>query len=106
MAATLNRLKNTEVANANPTDQSRKLYDGGGLALLIKPTGAKGWRFKYRFGPYPAVSLAEARDRNAARSYSPRSSWHLQPRTFAPTTQTDDGAMVRLLDICSHNANR
>ena len=45
MAATLNRLKNTEVANANPTDQSRKLYDGGGLALLIKPTGAKGWRF-------------------------------------------------------------
>lgn len=49
----------------------RKLFDGGGLFLLIAPSGAKHWRLKYRFagkekllalGSYPEVSLAEARE--------------------------------------------
>lgn len=47
-----------------------KLFDGGGLYLLIKPNGAKTWRMKYRFGgvekllsfgSLDLVSLAEAR---------------------------------------------
>ncbi|MBL1352522.1 MAG: integrase arm-type DNA-binding domain-containing protein [Zetaproteobacteria bacterium] len=47
-----------------------KLADGGGLYLLVKPSG-KYWRMKYRFngkegsplaiGVYPAVSLKQAR---------------------------------------------
>lgn len=66
------RLTDPEVRNAEPADKPRKLYDGGGLSLLIKPTGAKGWRFKYRyggkhkeisFGPYPTVTLAKAREK-------------------------------------------
>jgi integrase len=49
-----------------------KLFDGGGLYLELMPSGSKKWRLKYRFnakenrltfGDYPAVSLAEARDR-------------------------------------------
>ncbi len=49
-----------------------KLSDGGGLYLAVMPGGAKLWRLKYRFagkektysiGAYPAVTLAEARQR-------------------------------------------
>jgi integrase len=49
-----------------------KIFDGGGLHLLVQPTGSKLWRLAYRFqgksrtasfGIYPAVTLAEARAR-------------------------------------------
>lgn len=55
----------------NP-DGGNKLFDGGGLYLELMPSGSKKWRLKYRFngkenrltfGDYPALSLAEARDR-------------------------------------------
>src|SRR5690606_33657552 len=52
-------------------------FDGGGLHLLVKPSGFKSWRLKYRFGgkekqltfgPYPAVTLKQAREmRDAAK---------------------------------------
>jgi integrase len=55
-----------------------KLYDTGGLYLIISPKGGRWWRFKYRAGgkergmscgTYPKVSLAQARDkRDKARS--------------------------------------
>lgn len=56
---------------AKPEAKERKLTDGRGLFLLVKPTGYKSWRWKYRFngkeklltiGSYPHVSLAEARE--------------------------------------------
>ena len=49
-----------------------KLFDGGGLFLLVTPVGGKLWHFKYRFagkekklafGAYPIITLAEARQR-------------------------------------------
>ena len=51
-----------------------KMADGGGLYLLVKPTGAKWWRLDYRrpvtskrntlsLGTYPDVGLALARER-------------------------------------------
>jgi integrase len=49
-----------------------KLFDGGGLYLELMPSGSKKWRLKYRiggkenrltFGDYPAVGLADARER-------------------------------------------
>lgn len=65
------------VKNAKPKDKPQKLFDGGGLYLLIQPTGGKLWRLKYRFGgkeklvslgTYPEVSLTQARERrNQAR---------------------------------------
>lgn len=77
MARRTTPLTDTEIKKTKATDKTVKLFDGGGLYLLIKPTGSKGWRFKYRylgkeqnlsFGPYPAVSLSKARKkRDAAR---------------------------------------
>jgi integrase len=62
-----------------PSDRKqRKLFDGDGLYLLIRPTGAKCWRLKYVFagverllslGQYPDVSLKRAREkRHEARA--------------------------------------
>ncbi|MBX3635801.1 MAG: tyrosine-type recombinase/integrase [Rubrivivax sp.] len=61
-----------------PPDRPRlRLADAGGMYLEVLPTGAKLWRWKYRFagkekrlalGSYPAVSLKDARAaRDAAR---------------------------------------
>jgi len=62
----------TEIAikALKPTDKARKISDAGGLYLLVQPTGTKTWCYKYRllgkekkltFGPYPLITLKEAR---------------------------------------------
>lgn len=65
-----NTLRDTLCKSAQPGDKLLKLFDGGGLHLAVLPTGAKVWRVAYRLagkpktkslGPYPDVSLAEAR---------------------------------------------
>jgi integrase len=65
-------LTDTTIRNAKPRATAYKLADAGGLFLFVAPTGGKLWRLKYRlhgreqllsFGAYPAVSLAEARQR-------------------------------------------
>ena len=71
------KLTDSTIRNATPKDKPFKLFDGGGLFLLVTPTGSKLWRLKYRFhgkekglalGVYPAVSLADARkSRDQAR---------------------------------------
>ena len=64
-------LTETAVRNAKPGKRPRKISDGGGLFLLVQPTGGKLWRLAYRFagkqkllaiGIYPEISLAIARD--------------------------------------------
>jgi len=65
-------LSEIKVRNAKPREKEYKLFDGGGLFLLITPSGGKLWHFKYRFddkekklafGSYPAISLYDARQR-------------------------------------------
>lgn len=50
------------------------LHDGGGLYLRVSPTGSKAWVFRFQLdgkrrdmglGPYPDISLAEARRKAA-----------------------------------------
>src|ERR1700722_11556757 len=62
-----------EVDNAKPNGKPYRLADGGGLCLFVAPTGAKLWRWRYRFngrektmsfGEYPVVALKDARDRH------------------------------------------
>jgi hypothetical protein len=65
-------LTDMKVLKAKPKDKPVSLFDGGGLYLLVTPTGGKLWRFKYRFdkqekklalGSYPEISLLDARQR-------------------------------------------
>ena len=63
-------LTNEQILQAKSAEKEYTLFDGGGLYLLITPTGSKLWRMKYRFegkekslsfGAYPVVTLADAR---------------------------------------------
>ncbi|MGA2495778.1 MAG: Arm DNA-binding domain-containing protein [Roseiarcus sp.] len=65
-------LTNLAIDNAKPAAKAFKLADGGGLFLVIQPNGSKFWRLRYFFlgkertlsiGPYPIVSLADARQK-------------------------------------------
>ena len=69
-------LTDTAIRKARPGDKAAKLADGGGLYLLLKPDGARWWRWDYRrpvtgkrntlsLGTYPETGLAEARARHA-----------------------------------------
>ncbi|MGN5594865.1 integrase arm-type DNA-binding domain-containing protein [Stutzerimonas nitrititolerans] len=43
-----NLLTDAKIKSVKPADRDWKLSDGGGLFLLVKPTGGKLWRWKYR----------------------------------------------------------
>ena len=67
-----NILTDAACKKAAPGPKLVKLFDGHGLHLAILPSGAKVWRCAYRinkkpqtisFGPYPAVTLAKAREK-------------------------------------------
>lgn len=67
-----NTLTDHQCRLAKPGAKDQKLFDGGGLYLWISAKGAKIWRQAYRVdgkpktavhGPYPLVTLAEARDK-------------------------------------------
>ena len=64
-------LTDVQVRGAKPAAKAFKLFDGGGLFLLVKPNGKKFWRYKYRIagtenlvalGQYPEDSLKEVRE--------------------------------------------
>jgi integrase len=65
-------LTDTQIRNTKPQQKEIKLFDGGGLFLLVTPAGGKLWRLKYRFdgkekklsfGAYPEISLLAARQK-------------------------------------------
>jgi len=67
-------LSPSEVQNAKPKDKPYKRSDGRGMYLLVKPDGARWWRFDYRrpdtgkrntlsLGTYPDVTLKRAREK-------------------------------------------
>ena len=43
-------LTDAKIKAAKAKEKPCKLSDGEGLYLLIKPNGARLWRFKYRYG--------------------------------------------------------
>jgi len=68
--ATTDKLTEVQVKNTKPTDAPYKISDGGGMYLLVNPTGGKYWHLAYRYnnkqkllalGVYPEVTLAKAR---------------------------------------------
>jgi integrase len=65
-------LTDTKIKQTKPADKVITLSDGGGLQLRIKENGSKLWQLRFNkpidkkpalmgFGPYPSVTLAQAR---------------------------------------------
>lgn len=71
-------LTDAQIRKAKPHAKPYKLPDGAGLHLFVSPAGGKLWRYRYEIagkektlsiGPYPAVSLSDARAaRDAAKA--------------------------------------
>ena len=62
-------LSDTTIRQAKPGEAPIRKPDGGGLVLIVEPSGVKKWRLRYRFqgranmlglGKYPEVSLKDA----------------------------------------------
>ncbi|SDH42197.1 MULTISPECIES: integrase arm-type DNA-binding domain-containing protein [unclassified Duganella] len=73
----INTLTDADCRKATSNDgKLRKLFDGHGLMLAVLPSGNKVWRMAYRnsagkqqtavIGPYPLISLKDARERRDA----------------------------------------
>jgi hypothetical protein len=64
-------LTDTAIKTAKAKDKAYRLADSEGLFIHVMPTGKKFWRMRYRsaagkeqtltFGPYPTISLRDAR---------------------------------------------
>lgn len=76
MARQTKPLSVKEIESAKPKEADYVLNDGYGLELLIKSSGSKIWQLRYirpitkkqakkSIGPYPSVTLADARSYRA-----------------------------------------
>lgn len=63
-------LTDTKLRSLKPRDSIYRVADANGLAIEVRPSGAKLWRYRYRYagkasmaslGEYPAVTLSDAR---------------------------------------------
>lgn len=63
-------LTDTKLRSLKPKVKVYRIADSNGLCIEVRPTGAKFWRYRYRYvgkasmaalGEYPVMSLAEAR---------------------------------------------
>lgn len=73
MARSVKPLSDAEIKRAKAKEKQYKLYDGGGLFLVVRPTGKKIFKLRYKIngrdteksiGEYPVVSLANARKKS------------------------------------------
>ncbi len=92
------KLTDPEIKAAKPKEKPYSLPDGHELVLLVQPSGAKWWRYRYRFngivkilsmGTYPEVTLKEARKHsNISRCFAAMRRngilmyWNRQHRAF------------------------
>ena len=96
-------LTDMKIQKVKRQEKDITLFDGGGLYLLVKPSGGKLWRFKYRFegkqsllafGSYPEISLQDARQkrdearRQLAKSIDPGAVRKAQKQAKTESTET------------------
>jgi hypothetical protein len=84
-----------EIENTRPRASSYKIADGRGLCLLVSPSGANLWRWRYRFGgeenmmalgEYPDVTLEEARGRRVPQPGHQERGINIKSCDYAPFT--------------------
>ena len=73
MAKTVVPLSESKCSASKPKEKDYCLFDGNGLILYIRTSGSKVWRYKYKrangkvanmtLGPFPALSLKNAREK-------------------------------------------
>lgn len=92
-----NTLTDSQCRGFKPGDKGYKKFDGEGLYLWITLGGSKLWRQAYRWegkeqtiswGPYPQVSLAEARAKRDQAKRQLRDSINPMAATAAPKPAT------------------
>lgn len=68
----MDKLTELSIKQSKSKKQQYKIFDGGGMFLLVHPNGSKYWRMNFKFegkfkllsfGVWPDVSLREARER-------------------------------------------
>lgn len=108
----IKNLYDTTIKQAKPKEKAYTLSDGGGLQLLVKPSGSKLWEFYYQsptlhkrrktsLGTYPDVSLEIAREKRQNylnlihRSIDPID--HYQ-KTKEETKNVTDGIYINVVD--------
>ncbi len=73
MAKYVKPLSDGEIKRAKPKDKDYKLYDGNGLILVVRKSGKKIFKARFKInkkesektlGEYPIISLAKAREKN------------------------------------------
>ena len=100
---TTSNLTALAVERAKSSGKQVKMFDGGGLHLVVTPAGGKLWRLAYRFGgkektlsigAYPVITLAEARDR--AHDAKRQLSNGVDPSAFKQAEKVADAPAVPL----------
>lgn len=82
---------------AKPREKSYRLHDGGGLYLRVDPSGRKYWILRYwvqgkerqtSLGPYPLLSVRDAREKRDAAQKARARGELLAERRSVPTFET------------------
>lgn len=105
-------LTDTKLRSLKAKDKVFRIADSNGLAIEIRSTGAKYWRYRYRYagkptmltlGEYPAMGLADARGaRDKARALlrggaNPVQVAHAERAAIAERTENTFGAIAEEL---------
>ena len=95
-----------QVREVRPLRYARKIFDSGGMYLLVAPNGGRYWRYNYRFegkhktlalGVFPDVPLAKARVRHQlarqllAQGIDPSAVKKKNGKQFGPGLVTGNG---------------
>lgn len=109
-------LTDVQARKAKPADKPYKLVDAAGLHLYISPAGGKSWRMRYEFqareklltfGPYPDVSLLDARTARDEAKATLRSGRDpgIERKLKKATTTTQNGETFEIIAREWHHLN-
>ena len=112
-----NKLTDTACKQVKPREKRYRLGDGGGLGLIVEPSGKKFWEFRYRWdgkdktlhpGPYPSITLADARKRRdewramVAGDIDPAAEKQAKEQAATAEAEESSNSFARIAEEWSH----